>query len=48
VGSLPLYVQDRIHLLKETAAYDSREYQDIVGSLTSQFTIQTAPNPEEI
>jgi proline iminopeptidase len=48
VGSLPLYVQDWIHLLEETAAYDSREYQDIVGSLTSQFTIRTAPYPEEI
>ena len=46
VGSLPLYVQDRIRLLEETAAYDSREYQDIVGSLTSQFTIRTAPYPD--
>ena len=46
VGGLPPYVQDRIRLLEETAAYDSREYQDIIGTLTSQFTIRTAPYPD--
>ena len=46
VGSLPLYVQDRIRFLEETRAYDSQEYQDIVGALTSQFTIRTTPQPD--
>ena len=46
VGSLPLYVQGRIRHLEEIGAYDSREYQDIVGTLTPQFTIRTAPYPD--
>jgi proline iminopeptidase len=46
LGSLPIYVQDRIRSLEEIGAYGSREYQDVVEVLTSQFTIRTAPYPD--
>jgi proline iminopeptidase len=46
LGSLPIYVQDRIRFLEGIGAYGSREYQDVVEVLTSQFTIRTAPYPD--
>ena len=46
VGSLPLYVQNRIRHLEDKGAYDSHEYREIVDILTTQFTIRTAPFPD--
>lgn len=45
LGSLPPYVQQRIHDLERRKAYDSKEYQALDSVLTTFFTLRTAPAP---
>lgn len=46
LGSLPPFVQERIHWLESQDAYDSVEYQAIASVLTTKFTCRTAPLPD--
>ncbi|KAL9184327.1 hypothetical protein ACHAXT_002413 [Thalassiosira profunda] len=46
LGSLPPFVQERIHVLAENEAYDSEEYEAINDVLTSFFTSRIAPMPD--
>jgi proline-specific peptidase len=43
MGSLPPYVQKRLHELEDASEYKSEEYKAIVRVLTDFFTCQTAP-----
>jgi len=46
LGSLPPFLQKRILQLEDEGAYNSDEYQAIVDTLTTKFTIRTAPFPD--
>jgi proline-specific peptidase len=46
IGSLPPFVQARIHKLEADKAYDSQEYAEINEILTTKFTCRTAPLPD--
>lgn len=46
IGSLPLFVQDRIRFLENKEDYDSEEYKEIADLLTTKFTCRTAPLPD--
>ncbi|CAK9052125.1 unnamed protein product [Durusdinium trenchii] len=46
LGSLPPFVQGRVHQLERDHAYDSPEYQAINAVLTTFFTLRTAPAPD--
>ena len=46
LGTLPPFMQDRIHALEENHQYDSAEYQAIDDVLTTYFTLRTAPAPD--
>jgi proline-specific peptidase len=46
LGSLPPYVQKRLHELEDASEYKSEEYKAIVGVLTDFFTCRTAPAPD--
>ena len=46
LGSLPPFVQRRLHELEAAKDYDSEEYQSIVKVLTDFFTGRTAPSPD--
>eukprot|EP00957_Ditylum_brightwellii_P165875 12628776-Ditylum_brightwellii.AAC.1 len=46
LGSLPPYMQNRIHELENKHEYDSAEYDAIDKVLTTYFTLRTAPAPD--
>ena len=46
LGSLPPFVQQRIHHLEKQQRYDSPEYEAINAVLTTFFTVRTAPGPD--
>ena len=46
LGSLPPFVQQRIHHLEKQQRYDSPEYEAINAVLTTFFTLRTAPGPD--
>jgi proline-specific peptidase len=46
LGSLPPFVQDRIHSLEKADAYTSEEYKAIADVLTTFFTLRTSPAPD--
>lgn len=46
LGSLPAFVQQRIHHLEKQQRYDSPEYEAINAVLTTFFTVRTAPGPD--
>jgi len=46
LGSLPPFVQKRIHSLEADSDYESEEYQTLNDVLTTFFTLRTAPAPD--
>jgi proline-specific peptidase len=46
LGSLPPYVQKRLHELEDASEYESEEYEAIVRVLADFFTCRTAPAPD--
>jgi pimeloyl-ACP methyl ester carboxylesterase len=46
LGSLPPFIQGRIHMLENERAYESAEYEAINEVLTSFFTMRTSPPPD--
>ena len=46
LGSLPPFIQKRIHSLEENKDYDSEEYQTLDSILTGFFTLRTQPSPD--
>jgi proline iminopeptidase len=46
LGSLPPFVQNRIHSLEKDGAYSSDEYKAINDVLTTFFTLRTSPAPD--
>jgi proline iminopeptidase len=46
LGSLPPFIQQRIHTLEKQNSYDSLEYQSITDTLTSFFTCRISPPPD--
>lgn len=46
LGSLPIFVQERIHSLEADQSYDSPEYEALDQVLTTFFTCRTAPLPD--
>lgn len=46
LGSLPPFVQERIHALEAKKEYNNSEYQEISAALTTYFTVRTAPAPD--
>lgn len=46
LGSLPPFIQGRLHSLETEGLYESKEYQAIGDVLTTFFTLRTAPAPD--
>jgi proline-specific peptidase len=46
LGTLPPYVQERLHKLEKQEAYESDEYQAIADVLSAFFTSRTDPVPD--
>jgi proline iminopeptidase len=46
LGSLPPFVKARLHSLEAAGAYSSEEYETIASTLTTFFTLRTAPAPD--
>lgn len=46
VGSLPPFIQKRIHAFQKENAFDSAEYAAVNDACTGKFTIRTVPFPD--
>ena len=46
LGSLPPYIQGRLHALEASRAFDSEEYKQLNKVLEASFTVRTYPPPD--